>query len=158
MIRNRLWIAFLALFGVITAVFTAIAMYKLADYYRTPAATVATASRWSTDKIGGDRFALRVRYQYRIGEKEFEGEDQIKWPTFRSTAAASAAIQELEKVSPRVWYRPASPHASTVQRKFPSRPCVHAGLLLGTMAYLLILGAYIARQSVLVGSGEQHPA
>lgn len=114
----------------IACVYTGIALWKVASYTQMSASSTGEVLNTSINKVGSDKFELRVHYTFPQGE----GEGPIRTLFRNKISANTYNINDLQ-----VWYNPKHPEQSTLDRAFPVKACVYALILIGLVTYSFAL-------------------
>ena len=155
MYGNLVYRVFLLLIAVTTLVYTGIAGYKVLKHLRYGQGVSAVVDRLVVKKHGDSQYSLYAFYRYSVDGAEYSGEGLITDTRFRNTWAVQHAKAEFEKSIQQkpltVWVYAGVPSQSVVQRSFPLKECISAGLLIALVGYFLWLGYYVARRDGLIG-------
>lgn len=141
--KNQIWLFLLIAVGIATAWYSGKAVYHLYSYYRLQNHTEATVTDWKVKEIKSDAFVLEATYFFRLKGEEILATDFLIDPIFRNHYAAEQSIPKFAKKSWIVWFDPTNPHYSSLQKKFPTKECWSAGMMLALATYFTWLGFYV---------------
>jgi hypothetical protein len=142
MFKNRLWFTFLAVLGMATVYLTVIAAQALYRYSVQTKVTDPVTLSWSYQKVSMDVYAPLATFTFAIDGALVEGRTLLSQPLFRDKQVAEQVIQKLQQQSWRVWYSPKQVHYATIEKRFPVKKTLYAGIVLGIFLYFAILGYY----------------
>lgn len=143
--KNPFWIALLLLFALITAWFSLEALYRLYEYAILSKESAAKVNEWSIREAGPESYKLAADYSFSVNEQTFDGTTIFNDWNYRNPWGAQAVLKEREARAWTAWYNPSNPHHSSLQKRFPLKECVSAGILWGLLLYFLWLGFYVVR-------------
>ncbi len=143
--RNPIWLIFLTLLVAITLGYTGKALYRWYGYAILDASTTATAVEWSVKELSDDEFVPFGKYTYHVNGMEYKGEGALSKELYRNEWAVQEDLPKLAKKSWKVWYRASYPDQSALQKNFPFKECLSAGVLIALSLYFLGLGYYVFR-------------
>lgn len=146
--KNRLWLIFLSIVAAVTLWYAAVAFYKVHQYCSLTQVTSARTEQWSVKEIGRDEFAPYVHYSFMVNSVRYFGESLVFAPYFRNAWAVEEEIPKLAEKEWLVWYNPSNPYYSTLQKKFPVKECIFAGVLFTLLLYFVGLGYYVSKSSL----------
>ena len=89
---------------------------------------------WEIKQMG-EKFALQANYTFQAGGSHYQGMTLLSKPWYLNESAAVEALQKEVKKNWSVWFNPADPKESTLEKQFPT-------LLLGRMFLCYSLSIY----------------
>ena len=141
-----LFLVLLAAVAIAVAIYGTIALTRLQHYHQLDSTIPPTQISWQIKRVKSDRYHLEASYRYRVAGKEYRGNFKDK-TRIRNRYAAEEMLRGYEERSWKLWYASQSPKRSTLQKSFPFKECLSAGLLLVVLIYFLGLGIYLAKQT-----------
>ncbi|MES2122514.1 MAG: hypothetical protein V4492_07025 [Chlamydiota bacterium] len=141
----RLWIVLLAVTGGIACWFSATAAREAWGYFSLNGTAVATISDVEIRELSSSRYALKASYQYSIGGVQHTVESVLKYPQFLNRFTAENELASWRGKQCKVYYKKTSPQFSRLEKEFPRKPCLHALLTLGVLAYFYSLRGLFSR-------------
>lgn len=140
---NVIYRAFLLAASFVTLWYSGNAFYKYYNYSRLTAQTTLSSSNWHIHEVAEDEFYLEANYTFSNNQKIYAG--QTSWPRefYRNQWAAEKDIPYFQKHRNIVWFNPANPHHSSLQKSFPLKECISAALLWGLLLYFIWIGFYV---------------
>lgn len=147
--RNTVWLAFLAIFSLITLWYAGDAVYKIYSYDRLSMKTSPSTLDLEVVDNGSGRYYYVGNYSITVNDEVYKGREQLKQPIFRNRAAAVALMPEYRNDPWTVWYSPQNPLHSTLQKSYPFKELTYGLGLIALLCYFLWLGFKVADQSRL---------
>lgn len=144
--KNKIWIGMLAVVAAIALWFGGKAAWGVYNYYRVDQATVGQVESLTIVQVGSDRFVLRAVYGFQAEGEFFEGESALPKLFFLNELAAKQRMERLDRENWTIWYSSKNPQVSQIGRVFPYKQCVYAVILVGVLAYFIVLGLIGARE------------
>lgn len=143
--RNPFWILFITLILMGTVGYTTYALIKVWHYIRLDSHTETQNISWSMISSNEDAFVLFAHYSFIKDGKIYHG--QTRWQeAYLNQWAAKEAIARLKQSPPAVWFNSSSAEISSLQKLFPLKESIYAGLLWSLGIYFLGLGYYVNRR------------
>jgi hypothetical protein len=154
--KNSLFLGFLGLLAAAASIYSAIALYK---YYRyavldsqAPAQSIEWSikvdkKKWPLSLLFEDNYRLLAMYSFSVEGKAMKGSTSFK-ENYLNSWAAEQAIKKNEQKNWIVWYQSGKVNHSTLQKNFPLKECVSAGVLWALLLYFIWLGFYVANYRV----------
>ncbi len=139
---NSLWLIFIAVLGVIASGYTLHALYRVYQYSTLTRQTLATHVEWTVHSKWTGRYFLEAAYAFSFEGHRFEGATEFGDETFINRSEAEKQIQRYQNQSWTVWHSPRKFSYSSLQKKFPSKECGSAAVMLGLLCYFIFLGFY----------------
>lgn len=105
--------------------------------HRVPVTTVY----WSMHSFDHDTFAAQADYEFRFNHILYKG--RTLWDhgeRYRNPWALEGPLETLSNQKWKVWFDPANPNHSSLQKKFPVKECVSTAILWLLMSYFIVLG------------------
>lgn len=143
--RNPVLSAILLLVALAALWFSGIAIYKQFRYYQLDATAPATVTNWTVNRISDEQYQIVAVYNFPFNNTPIDGQTAFV-PYLRNPYTAEQYIKENAQLHWNAWYNSGNPHDSTLQRKFPLKECLYAGVLWGIFIYFVWLGNYVQRQ------------
>lgn len=143
--KNKLWLGFLAVCIAITLWFSVEALYKIYSFYRLTAEAPLLNSNWTIRKASDEMYIVQASYEFEVEGQKFQGNTEFTRDYYRNMWGAEQAITAFKKVYHRVWYAPSNPRHSSLQKTYPLKECISAGILWVLVLYFLWLGFYVTR-------------
>lgn len=144
--KNPLFLAFLGLIGLAFLWFAGSAGYQLYLYHSLDSFTAATVDLWNVERKSDEEYLVSGTYTYTIHQNLYTGKTIFNdWP-FRNPWAAEEVIKARKKQKWVAWYNSSIPSRSSLQKSFPSKECLSAGVLGALLLYFLWLSFYIPKR------------
>jgi hypothetical protein len=140
---NRYWLILLTCLAAAVCWKSGEALYRLFSYYRLTAHTQGRVTGWSVVPLSEEFYLLQAHYRFRVGEKEFEGDNRFQDDPYLNAWSAEKDIKKKELTEVQVWYSSRNPLISTLQKKFPLKECLSASALWILFLYFIWLGYYV---------------
>ncbi len=137
MYTNRVWLLLLAIVGASTLFYGAKTGYKLYCYYSESTYTVTQTTEWVLVERSRTRFFPRARYTYLINGVTYSGETELSSRVYRNKWAGEEDLASYPQKPWKVWYSPARPYHSTLQKNFPLKDTLSTTLLIVILGYLI---------------------
>ncbi len=137
--KNPIWLAFLALNFAVFLWFFSVASYRTYDYYTLSKETKPLNLKWFVEEISSDDFRVGATYSYLDNQS---GETIFSDRKFRNPLSADDELKVKESKKFIVYYNPQNINHSSLQKTFPTKECVSAGVLLLLSLYFVGLGMY----------------
>lgn len=144
--KNPIWLAFLALLILITLWFCGIAIYRTYHYLNLTAKAEVETIQWSVHEQGSDNYYPYAHYTFRVRGKEVKGESGLPSYEFMNPYAVHEFLPQLSSKKWQVWYNPSHVQNSALQKQFPVKACIIAGVMVGLLLYFIGLGFYVAKR------------
>lgn len=150
--RNSLFSGFLVVLAIAALAYSVIALYKYYNYIRLNDEATPSSIEWSVhvekkiwpfNLFWDDTYRIQGDYNFEAEDKMWHGTTQFK-EKYLNEWAAKKAIEANKEKSRRIWYNGNKKNHSTLQKKFPLKECVSAGVLWALFLYFLWLGFYVA--------------
>ena len=144
--KNYVWLCFLSL---ITG---AVGWYILKTLYAIYLYTLLTAQApieqisWGVEQIKEDQYVIRANYTFIVKNKEFEGKTLFTNDIHLNPDSAEASIKVYSSENWPVWFSSRDPRNSSLQKNFPLKESVSAGILWAILLYFYGLGYYVAKR------------
>ena len=143
--KNSAWLCFLAFIFVITFTYTGKTLIQSYHYLQLSSETEASATAWSIHKEADDEFIPLAKYTFQVRDNFYDGETLLIEETTNNPWAAEESLKPLAAKKHHVWYSPKDPAISSLQKKFPLKECIYAGILWAISIYFFWLGVYVAK-------------
>lgn len=143
--KNKVWLCFLSIIFLITCAYTGKTLYKLYDYMSLSSLTHSKSIEWSVNAETEDLYLPAARYAFEAKGKVYEGEMLFSQEAYRNPWAAEESLKNLAATYHSVWFSPSDPAHSSLQKKFPLKESIYAGVLWALSVYFFWLGAYVAK-------------
>lgn len=146
--KNPVWLAFLIAIALIVAWYCGVALFKLYRYNVLTAQAPAGNIQWSVKTLSDEEYIVHAHYAFAAAGKNYTGETDFIDEVFLNAWAAEQALSKYSAKTWTVWYQPGNFNHSTLQKKFPTKECWSAGVMLALMLYFIWLGFYVTRYQV----------
>lgn len=144
--KNLLWLTFLGSIIVVTLWFCGIAALELYKYSMLKNQAPVKTIFWTVKTIDEDLYHPHAEYSYLVKEKEYKTEETVKNLYYRNKSAAEEGVENLNQKQWEVWYDPKYPSYSSLDKSFPLKETLSAGVLIGVTLYFLGLGYYVGHR------------
>lgn len=145
--KNKIWIAFLVIVAMAVLWFSGRAAQQLYDYYTLTGEVQPKQIEWAVKRVFDDRHLLEASYAYQVDGTEYEGTTLFSEPIYRNAWVAEQGLKESATKTWVVSYTPKDPAQSTINREFPLKETLSAGVLWGLLLYFTGLGYYVGRRN-----------
>lgn len=142
--KNLVWLCFLSLVTGAVGWVTIKAFYLIYLYTSLNAAAPADHIDWGVQQLSEDRFAMKADYTFEARDKKYAGETLFKNDIFWNPWAAADAQTVYAQKDWTVWYSNGDPQYSSLEKNFPLKESISAGVLLILLLYFVGLGYYAA--------------
>lgn len=142
--KNFVWLCFLSLATGAVGWFTLKALYMVYLYISLNATAPVEDLKWGVEQLSADQFVMKADYTFIAKEKQYSGETLFKDDIYWNPWVAEDALKVYSQKDWTVWYSSGNPQYSSLQKKFPLRECISAGVLWILLFYFLGLGYYVA--------------
>jgi hypothetical protein len=143
--KSTLWQAFLIVVGCIALWYTVMAGYRYYNYARLTAQTSPLSVDWNVVEISEESFIPQATYTFKVEKEVFSGETTWTGQTYLNRWGAEQSLSEFSSQERKVWYDASDPHHSSLQKKFPFKESISAGVLWALWLYFLWLSYYVSR-------------
>ena len=120
------------------------AIYLAYLYSSLNASTSIQEIKWTVEQLHEDRFVLKADYTFTVKDQQFSGETLFTNDVFWNPWTAQDALKVYDQKDWTVWYSGGNPQYSSLQKNFPLKECISAGVLWILMLYFFGLGYYVA--------------
>lgn len=143
--KNPVWLGFLAIFSCVLIWYTADAAWKFWVNTSLTKTVPAETAVFSVKEDSSDKFYMNGQYTFSINGQHYEGATTLSHPMFRNQLAAQEKVAEFEAKGWTVWFNPQNPTYSSLQKKFPFKECLYAGVLWVLFIYFFFIGWKVTR-------------
>lgn len=144
--KNIMWLVLLVVVAGVALWFVGKASWQLYHYWRLNKWIAPQETTLSVQEFDND-YAVVIKYSFEIGEQTYNKEEIVGNNVYRNPWIPQTFIDDLEhKSNWKVWYNSNNINDATINKIFPTRSVVYAAVVLGILAYFLILGYYVAHQ------------
>jgi len=140
--RNAIAFAFLLVIALFALWFVAKAGYAIFSYYQLSLQASTTIDHWSIEEIKSDQFAVIAHYSFDYQGKKYQGTSQVG-DLYPNPWAANRAQKQYSIQKWPAWFNPKHPDRAALEKKFPYKKAISAGILIALLVYFLILGVYV---------------
>jgi len=140
--KNPVWLGMLAIMLVAFCIFAFIAFYQLHTYYSLSEKTNPSKIEWFVEELSSDDFRVGATYSYVIKDQEYTGETIFRDKRFRNPMTADDEWKLKSAKISDVFYNPANPSESSLEKHFPVKNLLYASFLFLLFLYFLGLGIY----------------
>ena len=144
--KNPLWILFLFFLTIITLWFVGRAFYLMYEYSLLQKNVPSKTIEWTIEKMSEEQFVPEASYTYEVDGKNYQGKGLLIENIYRNRWAAQEATKQFPQKPWLIWYDPSQIDHSSLQKTFPTKECIYAGVLSGILFYFIGLGYYVTRQ------------
>jgi hypothetical protein len=146
--KNRWWLIFLTTIALIVAWYCAVAFYKIYFYSKLNAETQTVSIQWGIKMLSDEQYTIQADYTFDVDGKIYQGHTNFRDEIYMNEWSAEQAILKDKKKLWKVWYQAGYFDHSTLQKKFPTKECYSAGVMLALLLYFVWLGFYVTRYQV----------
>jgi Protein of unknown function (DUF3592) len=143
--KNPVWLLFLGIISVIVLWYCGVALYRYYQYITLSEASKAANIEWSVKALSDEQYVVDAHYTFLVKGERYSGDTVFRDEVFLNAWAAEQELPKFSSQAWQVWYQPSNLNHSTLQKKFPLKECISAGVLLGLFLYFLWLGFYVTR-------------
>jgi len=144
--KNSLWLLFLCCMALLTLWFVGLTGHKAYRYWVMSEQAEPTSVEWEVKNISGSKYGIKAEYTFSVRNKQFTGETVLKDMLYLNPWAAEAARDSMAERGWTVWYHPNKPaKMSTLDREFPFKMCIYAGVVFLLFLYFVGLGIYVRK-------------
>lgn len=140
-----IWVVVFAPFVLAALWFSWVAGRELYTYSVLTTHVKAQNVNWSVVELSDERYVLRADYLFRVDGDEHTGFTVFERMPYRNAWAANKAISGHSDKQWEVWYSPRNLLYSSLQKNFPFKECISAGILWGLLIYFIGLKMYCAK-------------
>ena len=145
--KNVIWIFLLIVMALLALWFVVRAGYSVYSYYKLSAEAPAQVELLSIEEINPNSYLLIAKFYFNYQGQEIHGRGAVGHP-YPNSWSAERAQTNLAKKTWTIWFDPAKPDHFVLEKKFPYKRAISAGVLIVLLAYFAILGLYVtARKS-----------
>jgi len=137
--KNSYWLGYIFLILMVVISYTAFTSYKIYQHSRLTEEVTPHSLQWSIHKMAEDDYVLDSVYTFLWKGENFNGHMQDS-EHFLNTWASQEALEKINKRSFTVWFDPQDPNFSTLNKEFPIKYSIYAGLLWLLFIYFVWLG------------------
>jgi len=143
--RQDFFFACLVLAGLIPAgYFSILAASSIADYCSRSESAEARILRWEINEMKG-KYPIKGYYSFEVKGAAWSGSTRLGEPWHLNEPAAIASLQEMAKRKWAVWYDPANPSLSSLEKNFPYGLAARALTCYGVLAYFALFARKFIR-------------
>jgi hypothetical protein len=111
---------------------------------------------WKVNEVNDEKYTLSVDYAFDVEGKHYSGSEEWQGESFKNPYAAESFAKEQKNEITQVWYEPAHPENSSVQKYFPTKRAIYFFILLFLLNYFLFaVSRYTKRQLALLRKKEE---
>ncbi len=140
--KNSFWLVFVALVGLIAMGYSLMTSYRLYQYSRLTQQAEITSIEWTIKKTWRGKFYLQAQYLFLVKGIAYKGQTEFTDEFYINPWAAEQKINHFKKAKGKVWHSLHPASYSTLQKKFPTKECYSAAILMGLLVYFIFLGWY----------------
>ncbi|KAF3362686.1 hypothetical protein PHSC3_000926 [Chlamydiales bacterium STE3] len=137
----RLLIALLIIITCIVLAFVGKAVYGVHRFNRLKESAPLESISWTVKPESDERYRLFAIYHFKVDDQQYQGTTLLSGAPFRNAWAAEQAKKELAPQYRTVWYDPADPHFSSIEKNFPTKNVAYAAILFALLNYF-VWGGY----------------
>ena len=143
--HNSKWSVFLIVMAIIAFGFSVKAAYLSYETIKLNNAAPALIHQWSVKPLTNEQYQIHADYTFFLKNISYAGKTTFGKPLYRNPYAAQKAIKSLASQEWKSWYDRANPHHSSLEKTFPLKDWIYAGILWGLFFYFVWLGRYTFR-------------
>jgi hypothetical protein len=140
--KKAIWVAFILAVLLLAFWLVGKASCEIYRYSQLKISVEADIESWSVREMGSEQFAVIAHYTYFFNGISYTGQGRIGG-IYPNPWAAQEAKSRFIKQKRRVWIAPAHPERSVVEKHFPMKRVISAGVVIGLVIYFLILTVYV---------------
>jgi len=133
----KMGIILIALAGAIALWFVGKASWEIWEYVSLASEQKTESIQWEIREINASKFLFSASYIYQVEGKKYAGKSLLHSPAYLNRPSAEAELKERQMRAWNVWFDPAHPAHSSLQRSFPLKSSCYALLTLGIFLYFL---------------------
>lgn len=118
------------------------ASLALFSYYQLSFQVPITITEWSIKEINSDQFAVIAHYSFNYQGVDYQSVSQVG-DFYPNPWAANRAQKQYSTQKWMAWLNPKHPDQAILEKKFPYKKTISAGILIVLLIYFSILGAYV---------------
>lgn len=149
----RLLAIFLILISLLVLGYVGVALYRVYSFNRLSAGAPLEQVDWSVKAINDEKYQLLAHYKFQVNSKLYYGETLLS-ERYRNEWAAEQGKKELSLQYQTVWYDPADPNHSSIEKAFPTKNVIYAAILFVLLNYF-VWGGYFYTKRVLTQGGQR---
>ncbi|MGM0440234.1 MAG: DUF3592 domain-containing protein [Chlamydiota bacterium] len=147
MYKNPVWVIFLTVMSLVAVAFMGFAGYKILKYRSYSTCALPTSVEWSVKAISHSKYLVKADFDYIVEGQKYHGKTVLRNKIFINPSAAEQALEEYRGQCWTVWYNPRKPQQATINRRFPLKVTIYAGILGLMLIYFIGLGIYVKKLS-----------
>jgi hypothetical protein len=147
--KNPVWLALIGIAFAATLWYSSFAVFRLHDYYSLKETTSPYDLKWFVEELESEDFRVGATYSYTLNNANYRGETIFNDHSFRNPSSADDELQIKRAKDHSLFYDPQNFHHSSLQKKFPTKECISAGVLFLLFLYFLGLGIYTSKKSYM---------
>jgi len=144
--KSKSWLVLFLVSGSIALWFSGKALQDLWTYFRVGPSVAAKVVGWGVQEISSSEFGIEAAYEYQVNERTYSAKTVFKQPVYLNSYSAEKDLYKWEEQTWRAWYDPKSPSFSTLQKLFPFKTCIQAGVTLGILFYFAFVNVFFKRK------------
>lgn len=144
--KNIFWICFLSLITGAVGWFTLKTLYLVSFYTLINTSAPVENIQWSVEQLKEDQFVLKAAYTFPLHGQIYAGETLFKNDIYWNPWTAEDSLKVYAQKEWTVWYSKLNPQYSSLQKNFPLKECISAGVLWILLIYFFCLGYYVAKR------------
>jgi len=146
MSRNSYWLGYIFLILIVVLSYTVFTSYEIYQHSRLSQKTVPSSIKWSVHKAAEDEYVLNSHYSFSWNAKTYSGQMEDS-EQYLNEWASQEALEKMNQRTFTVWFDPSDPTFSTLNKNFPIKYSVYAGLLWLLFIYFVWLGYSVKKKS-----------
>lgn len=146
--KNYVWLCFLSLATGAVGWFTLKALYAVYLFVALDVSAPAENLKWKVAQLSEDQFVMKADYTFTRKEQKFSGETLFKNDVYWNPWAAEDALKVYSTKDWTAWYSSGNPQYSSLQKNFPLKECISAGVLWILLLYFFGLGYYVVTRNL----------
>ncbi len=142
--RNSYWFSYILLMLIVVLSYTGFTFFKIYEYSRLTQEVTPHSIHWAINKIAEDDYTLESVYGFLWNNKNYNG-NTSEGIHYLNAWASQEALERINQKTFTVWFDPHEPSFSTLDRSFPLKYAIYAGLLWLLFIYFIWLGYSIKK-------------
>ncbi len=135
----HLWMVLIVIAAAIALWFSSIAAYKMVNYFRYNQTSQAQITKWGIKELSPSHYAIEAFFEFQTDGQRYHGKTSFESPVYLNPFTAEYDIKKKDSEPRTVWYRASNPSFSTLEKRFPMKPFIHALVPLGVVLYFYFI-------------------
>lgn len=139
--RKLYWMILLLVLGSCVLYYSAGTLYKIYHYTRLSSTTVPSEAQPEVEVLNEDEDAVVILYRFNVDSMPYYGKWRAK--VIPNTPMAEEDLEKFRSKEWTVWYDPAAPSYSALDKHFPWKETVSMIILWALFSYFIALSQYV---------------